>query len=213
MTDSLTYKLAQTFELVIPCCISSIRVLKLTKPQSKEARLSAWSFSILCALLPLRQTQEETTEPTEHGMTEQVKTSKFLNSLDNWLQFSERIVLIIGAIAPTVCQFTNIYIFVAVTIAILQITMVIYKYSGILCIKIARGVRILENLTDSLTYKLAQTFELVIPCCISSIRVLKLTKPQSKEARLSAWSFSILRARIDPRHVRCLYNLARVLTW
>ena len=188
--------LAETCECVTPCCKPTIRVLKLDAPQSKEDRQRGhWSFSSLRALLPLHQTQENTTTSVGYGMREQTKLSMFLGLLDKRMQFIERMVLIISALALPAQTVTFAYISVAVIIALIQSFMVLYDYNGKPRKKIARGVAKFVNLKARLNNWLAETCECVTPCCKPTIRVLKLDAPQSKEDRQRGhWSFSSLRA-------------------
>ena len=215
MKARLNNWLAEIVECVTPCCKPTIRGLKLNAPQSKEDRQRGyWSSSSLRALLPLRQTQENTTTSAGYGMREQTTLLIFLGLLDNGMQFSERIVLINSALAPTAHDVTYIYIFVAVAIALIQLVMLLCTYSGKLRNKIARSVAKFGNLKARLNNWLAEIVECVTPCCKPTIRGLKLNAPQSKEDRQRGyWSFSSLRARGDLRHVRCLNNPARVLAW
>ncbi|WP_426223825.1 hypothetical protein, partial [Psychrobacter sp. DWR1-2-3] len=113
-------------------------------------------------------------------MREQTTLLIFLGLLDNGMQFSERIVLINSALAPTAHGVTYIYIFVAVAITLIQLVMLLYTYSGKLRNKIARSVAKFENLKARLNNWLAEIVECVTPCCKPTIRVLKLNAPQSK---------------------------------
>jgi len=208
---SLSNWLVENSDCVTRFCLPTIRVLKLDEPKSKDYRHRGyWSCSRLRALLPLRQTQENTTKSTVERMREQTKSIKLF---EYGMQFSERIVLITSAIAPAALYVTNIYIFVAIMIALIQVAMILCN-SGILRYKFARRVTKFVKFIASLSNWLVENSDCVTRFCLPTIRVLKLDEPKSKDYRHRGyWSCSRLRARDDLLHVRCLYNPARVLAW